>query len=298
MTDEEAKATQEVARATSKAIEASEKLGSFLSEVFGEPIKTSVGILQDRLSVIRWERQLHLADRVRQIISERGITLSEEGASPKLAIPILENASIEPDDYLQDLWANLLAAAMTKPTRDKVRTAFVGIIKELESVDVKMLEVIFKLYCDGSNNCTEDYETEMSRYSPANLTAPIFKNEIIETLVVEEPQYYESIDNLLRLRLVASYVSGGSIDTEVEGSISSYEVSQHWGSEAICITSLGHTFVEICAPYADEGDEEFLDRISNRAEVAEANRKAALSAALDQIELRFGKGTDDQDDEA
>lgn len=90
------------------AIEAAEKVGQFLSNVFGEPIKTSVGMLQDKLGVIRWERQLRLADRVKEILDQRRKGGNHVSVPPRIALPVIEAASIESDDFLQDLWANLL----------------------------------------------------------------------------------------------------------------------------------------------------------------------------------------------
>ncbi len=143
MIDEESKAIQEVAKTTSKAIEASEKLGAFLSRVFGEPIETTVGMLQDKLAVLRWERQLRLADRVQEILRKCGVEASVAPVPPRLALPIIEKACIEIDDYLQDLWANLLASSMDPSKASSVRGAFVGIIQEIEVLDAKFLEYVF-----------------------------------------------------------------------------------------------------------------------------------------------------------
>ena len=46
---ETAKATQEVAKTTTKAIEAVNKVGSFLSKALGEPIEEAIGMIGDKL---------------------------------------------------------------------------------------------------------------------------------------------------------------------------------------------------------------------------------------------------------
>ena len=74
MTDEiveTKKVAQEVAKDT--ALEVNEKFGIFLAKVFGEPIKTVTGMLDDSLKTRRWERAVRLMDRVQEINNDRGI---------------------------------------------------------------------------------------------------------------------------------------------------------------------------------------------------------------------------------
>ena len=65
---ETAKATQEVAKTTGKAIEAAEKLGCFVSRLVGEPFEEVSGMFTDRLRFMRWERLVRLVDRYYEII--------------------------------------------------------------------------------------------------------------------------------------------------------------------------------------------------------------------------------------
>lgn len=97
---ESAKATQEVAKAAQKGIDASEKLGSFLAKIFGGPMEELAGIVGDKLRVMRWERQVRLIDRVEEINRSRNISGKEVPVAPKLAIPVIENASLEENDTL------------------------------------------------------------------------------------------------------------------------------------------------------------------------------------------------------
>src|SRR5437588_10453696 len=92
---ETAKAIQEVAKTTKAGIEATEKLGGFVSRITDEPLATINGIFSDRLRFIRWERQLRLYDRELEILRERGIENRTRTVPPKLALPIVEYASLE-----------------------------------------------------------------------------------------------------------------------------------------------------------------------------------------------------------
>ena len=65
--------------------------------------------------------------------------------SLKLGIPWIENASLEDDPIIQDMWANLMANALNPNFKDKaLRTAFISIIKELSVIDVKVIRYFMK----------------------------------------------------------------------------------------------------------------------------------------------------------
>jgi hypothetical protein len=64
-----AKAAETAADASKEAIRAGRDLGRFVSGPAGEVI----GMLSDHLKVIRFERQVRLAERVRHFLAERGL---------------------------------------------------------------------------------------------------------------------------------------------------------------------------------------------------------------------------------
>ena len=108
---ETAKAVQEVAKTTGKAIDAGEKFGGFISRYIAGSIEQGTGIFEDKLKYMRWERQVRLMQRAEQLLKETGLSQPTRAIPLKLAIPLLEAASLEDDDYLQDLWARLLVNA-------------------------------------------------------------------------------------------------------------------------------------------------------------------------------------------
>ena len=67
MSDEEAKAAQEVAKAAGKAIDAADKAGGFFARVFGQPIEDTVGVFWgDPIRTRRFERRIDLALRAQK----------------------------------------------------------------------------------------------------------------------------------------------------------------------------------------------------------------------------------------
>jgi hypothetical protein len=131
-TKEIAKATQEVAKTVREGLRATEKLGAFAARLVREPIESLVGILGDRLRYVRWTRQVRLVDKAEELIRERRLEGRLLPVPPKLALPVIENATLEEDDSLQDLWVRLLVAAADPSTSKSVRVAFVDVIRQLE----------------------------------------------------------------------------------------------------------------------------------------------------------------------
>lgn len=230
---ETAKAAQEVAKATVKGLEVSEKIGGFFAKVLGEPIEIATGILGDKLKFMRWERQVRLIDRVHQINYNRGVEGKEIPVSPKLAIPIIENASLEENDLLQDLWAKLMSTAQGKESSNAVRSAFIDIIKQLEVIDVLLLNAMFDGYVNavGKNNIHNETPRKVSFSKP----------NIINALKISEQVYEDAVDNLMRVRCVCSEV-------KVMGSISmgGESATIDKGYDSLCLTSLGVRFVVAC----------------------------------------------------
>ena len=92
---ETAKAVQEVAKATGKAIDVGQKFGGFISRYVAGPIEQGMGIFDDKLKYMRWERQVRLMQRAEQLLREAGLTQPTRAIPLKLAVPLLEAASLE-----------------------------------------------------------------------------------------------------------------------------------------------------------------------------------------------------------
>jgi len=230
---ETAKATQEVAKATVKGLEVSEKIGGFFAKVLGEPIETATGILGDKLKFMRWERQARLIERVQEINHDRGVEGKEIPVAPKLALPIIENASLEEDDLLQDLWAKLMSSAQGVESSNAVRSAFIDIIKQLEVIDVLIIKSMFDGYINvvGKDN--------IHNGTPRRVSFP--KANILNALKITEHTYEDAIDNLMRVRCICSEV-------KVMGSMSigGESATIDKGYDSLCLTSLGVRFVIAC----------------------------------------------------
>ena len=231
---ETAKATQEVAKTTTKAIEAVNKVGSFLSKALGEPIEEAIGMIGDKLKFMRWERQIRLIDKVEEISQNRKIIGKEIPIPPKLFIPIMENASLEDNNTLQDIWARIIVSSQDEKTSKNVRVAYIDIIKQLEDVDVMFLDKLYYWYQDytkQNNILDENFYTKLT----------FSKDNIIKSLDLSEFEYQSIVDNLMRVRCIRSEIK---IITSIMAGNEAMTIDK--GYNSLQLTALGVNFIQIC----------------------------------------------------
>jgi Abortive infection alpha len=236
---ETAKAVQELSKTANSALEITKMMGKFVGNLVSEPFEEIIGILTDNLKFIRWKRQVRLAERIKEFIKANGLNKFRM-IPPKFALPLIENASIEENDELQDLWAKLLVTSID-PTKEFPRQGFIDIIKQLEAIDVQILKFIYDEYSQKTRTSNKIYflqnsdEDDPTRYA-------IFLNKILNELKIDKKIYYSAVDNLMRMRLVTYHIWSKSITSE-----NIYDtVSSIAGYDVLAITSLGVDFVKAC----------------------------------------------------
>lgn len=226
-TEEVAKAVAEASKFGTKSVEATEKMLSFLSKMFHESIEQAAGIVSDKLKFIRWQRQIRMVDQVQQILIERKIKQTRP-IPPKFALPMLENASLEEDDELQDIWIRLMANSMDPSFEASFRMAYIEIIKGLTSLDVKILDFFYKQLEEdgmGGENFTRHSYTQ---------------SRICQALKLSKEEYLDSIYNLFRVQCLAPAIIKGGV------SMGSEPLTIFKGADEVSMTPLGKNFVEAC----------------------------------------------------
>jgi len=150
--EEESKAVQEVAKATGKAIDAAREAGGFIAKFVSGPLEQGMGIFEDRLRYMRWERQLRLMQRAQDILQLAGLSAPTRPVPLKLAIPIMQGASLEENDGLQDRWAALLVNAANANFRSEVRRSYTSILEQITPLDAQILDILYSLPFEKSQH--------------------------------------------------------------------------------------------------------------------------------------------------
>ena len=228
-TEEIAKAIQSVSRFGEQSLKTSEKLGGFFARVFQEPAFEVAGIITDRLRFVRWKRMVQISGEVDSILARRGIE-NTSAVSPKFALPLLEEASLEDEPGLQRLWNNLLANAMDPTHEEEPRTAYLTVIKEITAGDALILGRMYNaVQHDGLAT-----PTEVTKFG-------FEKDDICESLGITDDEYLVSANNLMRLYCVAPFLLhvGASLPK-------GRKLTVNKETNVITMTPLGLRFVESC----------------------------------------------------
>jgi hypothetical protein len=133
-----AKAIAKGSEAATEAVKASRDAGSFLAPAF----RPLVGMAGDQFAFWQAKRQIRLAERFQAFLHERGLEAPTRDVAPAFLLPLIERASLEDDDSLQDVWAMMLANAADRDIGAEMRTAFVTILGEMTHLDVVILATL------------------------------------------------------------------------------------------------------------------------------------------------------------
>lgn len=219
---EENKIVEEVAKTTGKAIDAVREFGKFISKYAAGPTEHGFGIIEDKLKYIRWERQLRLMKKSEEFAKSLGFEEPSRLIPLKIFIPLIQSATLEEDDYLQDLWGKLLINFSNENSKVDISRSYVDILERISPLEAKILEKIYSINFEEMQH--QGVLTKDLPYK-ANLTS---KN--IEESNPEDIDVILAISNLSRLGCLTTSRTYG-------------------GGEAFSVvnpTVLGKYFVEAC----------------------------------------------------
>lgn len=207
---EGAVATQEVAKTASNAIDAIREFGGYISKFISGPIEQSCGILEDKLRYIRWERQVSLIEKSKELMKKKGFAAPDVQMPIKNAIPLFEYATLEEDDDLQALWANLLVNGTNSSSGVVLERSFIEILGQLSHLEAKILQAIYGLPFERTQH------TGVLTHSLPERA--VIAEENIEEPLSEPNQHVKiALANLVRigcLKFASSY-GGGEIFSQV-----------------------------------------------------------------------------------
>ena len=191
---EVAKAVQETAVLGQRALDTVNNTAAFVDRLFGDLVIDGVGLLADKLKFYRLDRYLEMERKVREKHQRQGVTETRP-VSPKVALPLLEYATLEDNDALHTRWSNLLSNAMDPAYDGNVNKNLVSILAELEPLDAQLLQTMVDAYEFGNRSLDQLF----------------FDKAIIVEILGQSPEQVEfSLLNLLRLGCVKPGVVGAA----------------------------------------------------------------------------------------
>ncbi|HHT9113732.1 MAG: DUF4393 domain-containing protein [Planctomycetes bacterium] len=218
--EEESRAIREVAKTAGKGIDAVREFGSFISQFIKGPIEQGMGIFEDKLKYMRWERQIRLMQRVNELLNERNLREPSRAVPMKIAIPLFQSGSLEEDDLLQDIWAKLLVNAADANFGKEIMRSYITILENITSFEAVILEKIYLV----------SEQTSIRGIGTAFLPERVELNVPQHGQIVPDYKVQLALSNLIRLGCITPTTSmGGEILSSV------YQ------------TALGRAFVEACS---------------------------------------------------
>ncbi len=142
MLEEEAKAVQEVAKTTGKALDIIKGSGEYLVNIFGESLRQVSGSIADWAKYYRYSNFLRIADKVAEIHAARHLAGKPIPIPPQYALPLIEGALLEYEESIQGLWAGLIANATDPDRKFNLKKVYIEILRGLEPLDARVLELL------------------------------------------------------------------------------------------------------------------------------------------------------------
>ena len=197
-----AKATEATANASKEAIQASRDLGHFLSGPAGELL----GMALQYLQVVKFERGVRLTERLRHFLAERGMERFTRRIALNIGLPLLENAILEEDDDLQDVWTRLLVNGGDADSGIELRRAFVSVLAEMSAFDVRNLAQIESASKLKGDSASKGVWTHRLPEGGIPVPLPLPGQDGYEGYL--SPEVQVSLSNLSRLECIHSIARG------------------------------------------------------------------------------------------
>ena len=118
----------------------------FSASVVG-PALSQIGLtLGDQAKLFRVRNLIRISNKLEQILDEKGLDVDHlRKVSLAVGLPLLERASYQDDEVLQQMWANLLASAVSGNGADEqfsLDITHVEILHQLSRLDCEVLKFI------------------------------------------------------------------------------------------------------------------------------------------------------------
>ena len=183
------------------------------------------------------KRQIRFWQEAARMISDAGF--DSRSVSPKLLITIVQNASIEDDDEMQDCWAALLANAADPRQKQDKRFIHISILKELSAIEARFLSTLYDDVTEGIAAGTRSAGTQGFGWEiqPDFVYRQSWQEDYFDLSLIDNLERLNLIRRSTRQTVVPS--ADGFIEINVPGTIE---------QTSFYFTELAFFLVEACTP--------------------------------------------------
>lgn len=202
------------------------KLVEFILKISEKTVSEFFGIIEDQIRFWRFNNQINILINATNNLEKKGI--SPQKVNLKVLVPLLEYASLEEEKFMQEKWIQLLVTAADPNEEVEILTSFPEILKELSSVEVKILDYLY-----SNIKCNDGLSEKRFTF-----------DEIRNHLNISKGNLGIYINNLTRLGLCIIPVKAnfdGSWATIGGGKLLPIN-----STNEITLTELGYIFIRTC----------------------------------------------------
>lgn len=217
--------------------EGTEVVKGFLNKIVS-PVFEELGLMMaDKVRTYRWKNQIKILKSAQKYIDEQKIPLKT--IPVKLLVPLLENASLEEDESLQEKWRNLLVNYVDS-SKNFSSSVYPYLLSQLSSNEALFLWELF------SNIVNLNYTKVIV---PDGKDFSFKEYHISDALIITS----EEIFNLKRLGVIfeeekivsdKKYMVGGFVNSRLLPDKDTYELKE---TGIIRLTDLGEHFIGACS---------------------------------------------------
>lgn len=182
-----------------------EKSANKLIQKLLGPASETIGLMiNDWAKVWRYRNLVAVMHRIERIEQKRGEIGARARIEPRIAVPAIEAISLEDNEDLQELWANLLYESLSDSgkNRDYSRT-LLRIAKDLDPLDIPILQYIYGAGLDPRGE--PQIKWVEAREIKEHLEISAYENgadDSIIDLARRSAQHMVAVSNLMRIGLI------------------------------------------------------------------------------------------------
>ncbi|MFB9054559.1 Abi-alpha family protein [Formosa undariae] len=233
-----------------------DKTEKFMSKLLGPSIKEFGELYADNVRFRRLKNQVKIFNKTRELLDNNGLEPRE--LNLKTLVPLLEKASVEESEILQNKWSSLIANIASTP-ENGLEPKLINTLGSLSALEAQILDFIYKMYLinrikkfeQSIKNLWGNWKNESD--VPLNYVLILFKS-VKEKFNLTDEFTSIYIDNLESLGLIRfeepeieidnGYPSGDVFGKSVEIELDVSATYIH--SDNFYLTTYGNYFIKQC----------------------------------------------------
>ena len=174
--------------------EGAKKAFSFLDDLIKPPLREVGEVLADKVKYWRFKNQVNILLKTKKFLKSKGIKSNK--VPVKTLAKLLEYASFEEDETMQDKWVGLLTSAAGSEGDKDIYYILVEVLNQLSPLDVRLLDLLYSESEKKDNKLRKDF-------------IGFRKHKLFKSIGIEENIGDIIIENLNRMNLVEYKLTGG-----------------------------------------------------------------------------------------